>query len=67
MITINHKAIDTRQGLGFAEGHFGKLKWVASFFGKTWCVTIPNGCPNNDGIETMKLVRERLIELYPEA
>lgn len=60
------KAVDERQGLIHAEGLIGKLKWVASFFGKGWCVTIPAGCEGNTGPQIMAQVRERLTEVYPE-
>ena len=64
MIKITLKAVDERQSLTHAEGYIGKLKWVASFFGRAWCVTIPAGCDN--AAQVIATVRERLIEVYPE-
>lgn len=63
MITIDLKTTDERQGVVHASGRIGKIRWVASF-SRGWCVTIPAGC--DSGIETMKLVRERLTEVYQE-
>jgi hypothetical protein len=40
-------------------------RWFASY-SDGWKVTIPAGCPSDNGIEIMKRVQERLSEVYGE-
>jgi hypothetical protein len=39
--------------------------WFASY-SDGWKVTIPAGCPSDNGIEIMAMVQERLTEVYGE-